>query len=135
MGTNASDNIKVIPKNEETGGDTDLDDASVKKSTAILRALNHKKRQRLIKLIDEYKRINVTDIHVRLRLEDSVTSKYLSILRDANIIIAERDGAKIYHTLNYERIAKITTLIEELMETETVRQNTAVAIHGIISGD
>jgi len=39
-----------------------VDYYNVKKASLILRAMNHKLRQQLIKLIDEEKRITVTEI-------------------------------------------------------------------------
>ncbi len=58
-----------------------IDYYNVKKAALILRAVNHKLRQQLLKLIDEEKRITVTEIYVRLRLEQSVASQHLAILR------------------------------------------------------
>ena len=40
-----------------------------KKAAMILRALNHKLRQQIVKLIDEQQKMTVTEIYVKLRLE------------------------------------------------------------------
>ena len=48
-----------------------VDYHSLKKAALVLRALNHKLRQQLLKLIEEEKKITVTEIYVRLRLEQS----------------------------------------------------------------
>ncbi len=69
-----------------------------------LRAINHKLRQQIVKLLEENKRMNVTDIYVKLRLEQSVASQHLAILRRANIVITERDGKFIHYALNHSRI-------------------------------
>ena len=123
METNASGSTQVIVKNEEAGGHTDWDDASVKKAIAILRAVNHKRRLKLVTLIEDRKRINVTDIYVKLRLSQSITSQLLAILRKANIVMAERDGGNIYYSLNHDRIEKITTFVNELAQGWSMDNN------------
>lgn len=45
-----------------------IDYNNVKKAAQILRALNHKLRQQLMKLIEEERRISVSDIYLRLRI-------------------------------------------------------------------
>jgi ArsR family transcriptional regulator, virulence genes transcriptional regulator len=92
-----------------------IDYYSVKKAALILRALNHKLRQQLLKLIEEEKKITVTEIYVRLRLEQSVASQHLAILRKAGIVITERQGKFIYYLINYNRIDEISRIVNELV--------------------
>src|ERR1700709_101255 len=77
-----------------------IDYYSVKKAALVLRALNHKLRQQLLKLIEEEQKITVTEIYVRLRLEQSVASQHLAILRKAGIVSTQREGKFIYYTIN-----------------------------------
>ena len=53
-----------------------MDYLKIKKAALVLRALNHKLRQLILKTIDEHKRITVTEIYVKLRLEQSVASQH-----------------------------------------------------------
>ena len=92
-----------------------IDYYNVKKGALILRALNHKLRQQLIKLIEEEKKITVTEIYVRLRLEQSVASQHLAILRKAGIVTTERDGKFIFYLINHKRIDEISKLVNELV--------------------
>lgn len=62
----------------------------------ILRALNHKLRQQILKLIDEHQKMTVTEIYVKLRLEQSVASQHLAILRRAGIVVTVREGKFIF---------------------------------------
>jgi DNA-binding transcriptional ArsR family regulator len=96
-------------------GTIKIDYYNVKKVALTLRALNHKLRQQLIKLIDEEKKITVTEIYVRLRLEQSVASQHLSILRKAGIVNTERDGKFIYYTINHKRIEEIGQFVQNLI--------------------
>jgi DNA-binding transcriptional ArsR family regulator len=77
--------------------------------------LNHKLRQQILTLIETEKKITVTEIYVRLRLEQSVASQHLAILRRAGIVITQRDGKFIYYTVNYKRIEDINRIIEDLV--------------------
>ena len=92
-----------------------LDYHALKKAALVLRALNHKLRQQLLKLIEEEKKITVTEIYVRLRLEQSVASQHLAILRKAGIVNTERDGKFIFYTVNYKRIEEISHFVKELV--------------------
>lgn len=95
-----------------------LDYVAVKSAAMTLRAINHKLRQQIVKLIDENKRMNVTDIYVKLRLEQSVASQHLAILRRANIVNTERDGKFIHYTVNHTRIAAIAKFTKDLVSTD-----------------
>jgi DNA-binding transcriptional ArsR family regulator len=92
-----------------------IDYYNVKKAALTLRALNHKLRQQLLKLIDEEQRITVTEIYVRLRLEQSVASQHLAILRKAGIVSTERDGKFIYYVINHKRIEEINGFVNNLV--------------------
>ncbi len=88
---------------------------NLKKAALVLRALNHKLRQQILTLIETEKKITVTEIYVRLRLEQSVASQHLAILRRAGIVTTQRDGKFIYYTVNYKRIDEINVVIEDLV--------------------
>jgi len=92
-----------------------VDFVSLKKGAMILRALNHKLRQQIVKLIDDKKRITVTEIYVHLRLEQSVASQHLAILRRAGIVKTEREGKFIYYSISTERIAQIMKCVDDLI--------------------
>ena len=92
-----------------------LDFLRLKKAAMILRAMNHKLRQQLLKLIDENQKITVTEIYVNLRLEQSVVSQHLAILRRAGIVITKREGKFIFYSLNYIRIKEINGFVEQLV--------------------
>ncbi len=113
-----STNTLIIRKDETTTDQIKLDYLAVKSAAMTLRAINHKLRQQIIKLLEESKRMNVTDIYVKLRLEQSVASQHLAILRRANVVITERDGKFIHYTLNHARIAAVAKFVQELVATD-----------------
>jgi DNA-binding transcriptional ArsR family regulator len=92
-----------------------LDHLSIKKASLVFRAMNHQLRQNMIRMIDEKGQVTVTDIFVEMRLEQSVASQHLAILRRAGIVVAERDGKFVYYRLNSDRLALINKMIQELL--------------------
>ena len=88
---------------------------NLKKAALVLRALNHKLRQQILALIETEKKITVTEIYVRMRLEQSVASQHLAILRRAGIVTTQREGKFIYYTVNYKRIEEINQFVQELI--------------------
>lgn len=105
-----------VPVSETESQDTlKINYHNLKKAALVLRALNHKLRQQILNLIETEKKITVTEIYVRLRLEQSVASQHLAILRRAGIVTTQRDGKFIYYTVNYKRIEEINSVIQDLV--------------------
>lgn len=94
--------------------DIELDYAELRKAVMVLRAVNHKLRQRVVDLLDEHEKMTVTDIYIKLRLEQSVASQHLAILRRAGVVVTERQGKFIYYSLDKARLSQISRLVEEL---------------------
>ncbi|MCC6815243.1 MAG: helix-turn-helix transcriptional regulator [Saprospiraceae bacterium] len=96
------------------GKDIQLDYVDLRKAVLVLRAVNHKLRQRVIDLLEEQDKMTVTDIYIKLRLEQSVASQHLAILRRAGVVATERSGKFIYYSLDLDRLNQISKLVEEL---------------------
>ena len=99
----------------ENGNSLKVDLLNVKKAALILRAVNHKLRQQILKLIDEHGRMTVTEIYVKLRLEQSVASQHLAILRKAGFVKTDRDGKFIYYSVNTDRLKELNGFVDELL--------------------
>ena len=94
--------------------DIQLDYAELRKAVLVLRAINHKLRQRIIYLLEEHDKMTVTDIYIKLRLEQSVASQHLAILRRSGVVATDRSGKFIYYSLDQGRLNQIARLVEEL---------------------
>ncbi len=105
----------LIIQDKAANDNLKLDFLRLKKAAMILRALNHKLRQQLLRLINENEKITVTEIYVNLRLEQSVVSQHLAILRRAGIVLTKREGKFIYYSLNYNRIKEVNNFVEQLV--------------------
>lgn len=110
MGKQKNESV-TLRKGQE---DIHLDYGELRKAVLVLRAVNHKLRQRIIELLEDNKKMTVTEIYIKLRLEQSVASQHLAILRRAGVVNTERQGKYIYYSLNQERLSQISRLIEEL---------------------
>lgn len=109
-------NKEVLEKIMKPDTELKIDVLQLKKAALILRAINHKLRQQIIKLIHQKGKITVTEIYVRLRLEQSVASQHLAILRKAGFVTATRDGKYIYYAVNYQRLVDIHQFAHELLK-------------------
>lgn len=96
------------------GKDVQIDYTDVRKAVLVLRAVNHKLRQRIISLLEEGDSMTVTDIYIKLRLEQSVASQHLAILRRAGVVSTDRQGKFIYYSLDLDRLGQISSLVEDL---------------------
>ncbi len=86
-----------------------------KAAAKVLRAVNHKLRQQILKLIMENQRMNVTEIYVKLRLEQSVTSQHLAILRGAGVVKSEQSGKERYYSVDKVTINRIGRIVEDFV--------------------
>jgi DNA-binding transcriptional ArsR family regulator len=87
---------------------------NIKKAILTLKALHHKLRLQIVKLLDENQQMTVTDIFVKLRIEQSVASQQLAILRRARVVVTERQGKFIFYKLDLDRIAELNRIAEDL---------------------
>ncbi len=92
-----------------------IDTIQLKKASLILRAINHKLRQQIIKLIYQAGKITVTEIYSKLNLEQSVASQHLAILRKAGYVTTTREGKYIYYSVGHNRLEQIHRLVNELL--------------------
>ncbi len=96
--------------------DIELDYTELRKAVLVLRAVNHKLRQQIMELLEENEKMTVTDLYVKLRLEQSVASQHLAILRRAGIVDTERQGKFIYYRVQKTRVADIASIVKMLNE-------------------
>ena len=89
---------------------------TLKKADITIRALNHKLRLQIIRLLQDKGEMTVTEIYSKLKLEQSVASQHLAILRRAGIVITRRDGKFIFYTLNPVRIEEIYNISKTLVQ-------------------
>ncbi|MGK0363499.1 MAG: DNA-binding transcriptional ArsR family regulator [Saprospiraceae bacterium] len=85
-------------------------------SSEILRALAHPLRMRILEFIDENGTINVNKIYNTLKLEQSITSQHLRILRIAGLVETSREGKFIHYSINYDRLTHSMNAINVFLD-------------------
>ena len=97
-----------------TKKETQIDLLALKKAEIIIKSLNHKLRLQIIRLLQEKNELAVTEIFQMLRIEQSVASQHLAILRRANIVNTRREGKFIFYSIDPDRIIQIYTIAKTL---------------------
>ena len=111
----ASSNAEILaPGKQELLLDLEL----IKKGAAISRAVNHSLRQRMLQTIHKKGIITVTELKTSLGLSQSITSIHLKILRDAKVVLTQRDGAHIFYSLNYQKLKELQRLYSQLIQDQ-----------------
>ncbi len=88
---------------------------NLKKAILKLKALHHNLRVQILKLLDENEKMTVTEIFVKLRIEQSVASQQLALLRSASLVIANRQGKFIFYSINPKQIEFLNKMAAEIL--------------------
>ena len=110
-----NDDVLTISGATSSDSDIMINYDTLRRSVLILRAINHQLRQEIIQLLEDKGKMTVTEIYIKLRLEQSVASQHLAILRRAAILSTIRDGKFIYYSLNKDRIRDISNFVEDIV--------------------
>ena len=89
-------------------------------SAEILRALAHPKRLEILEFIDKKEVTNVNKIYNSLKLEQSITSQHLRILRNANLVKTRREGKFIFYSIDYDRIKNTVGTVKDFLKENKV---------------
>ena len=81
-----------------------IDTLITRKAALVLRAINHPLRQQMLRIIHQKAKITVTELYIILRLEQSVASQHLAILRKAGLVATERKAKNIFYSVNYAQL-------------------------------
>ena len=100
---------------KDNSGELLINTSAINKGVLTLRAINHLLRQQILQMIHEKKRVIVTEIHTKFRIEQSVASEHLALLRKEKFVTTERDGRFIFYSVNYETLKKVHRLVEDLV--------------------
>jgi DNA-binding transcriptional ArsR family regulator len=88
----------------ETSTELEINILEIRKAALIFRAINHRLRQDILKLIHKSGKITVTELYRKMNLEQSVASQHLAILRTAGFVKTERDRRFVFYMVNYKSL-------------------------------
>ena len=109
------DPLSRLTVEAQDGNPLNIDFYDTKKAAMILRALNNKLRQLIIKTVYENRNITVTELFIKLRIEQSVASQHLSILKKAGIVSTLRAGKYVHYSVNTTRLEYISQFAKNLV--------------------
>ena len=95
-----------------------LDLDQLQRAVQLLRAINHDLRRRILALLLEGGQRTVTEIFIALRIEQSIASQHLAVLRRVDLVKSERDGKYIYYTTNASRLEEIRQFLFQLCPSD-----------------
>lgn len=101
---------------EDGSGQIKLEYAKLRRAILTLRSINHPLRKQMLVLLEQKKRMTVTEIYDKLKLEQSVASQHLAIMRRAEVVKTNREGKFIFYSVNAKRIEEVTALVEQLAQ-------------------
>lgn len=82
-------------------------------AAATMRALAHPLRLEIMQFIIDHKSPSVKEIYKGLDLEQSNTSQHLTILKEVDLVKAERVGRKMKYSVNKDRLGQIQDLLKK----------------------
>jgi len=85
-------------------------------STVLMKALAHPLRLKILEFIDNKGVINVNKIYNTLKIEQSVTSQHLKLLRLAGVVDAVKDGKYVHYTINYNILERAQLAVNRFLQ-------------------
>lgn len=87
---------------------------SLKEINRIISALSEVNRLRIMAVLN-FRPLAVCEIREILRLSFSTVSRHLSLLKEARLIVSEKEGKWVHHRMNPELDAEIQELLQNLL--------------------
>ena len=89
---------------------------NIHKLTEVFKALSDPTRLRLVKILSDHGGVLcVNALTKRLDVTQSAVSQHLRVLRQADLVIAERQGARIHYSINKKRLAQHHSLVQSVL--------------------
>ncbi len=92
-----------------------LNSEKLEVATGVFRAFAHPLRLKILKFINDNDKTNVQRIYSSLRLEQSITSQHLRVLRDAGLVLTIRSGKFIFYSLNHDNMDTISDAVQTFL--------------------
>ena len=86
-------------------------------SCTLMRALAHPLRLKILEFIDAKGTTNVNRIYNTLKIEQSITSQHLKILRQADVVTARREGKLVHYKINYPIVERAQKAVQSFLQS------------------
>jgi len=87
----------------------------LKKAASVFRALNHPLRQKILSLLHQHGRLRVTELFIKLRMEQPVVSQHLALLRSGGVVNTQKQGKFVFYSVNYPRLKELEEIAGRLV--------------------
>jgi DNA-binding transcriptional ArsR family regulator len=95
-----------------------IDAKELKKAANYFRAINNDFRCRMLHFLHTYKELTVKELYTKLRSDQSKASVHLSILRNAHLVHARREGKSVFYSVNYSQLNQLHSVAKELEKSK-----------------
>lgn len=82
-------------------------------ASEMLKAIAHPLRIAIVGMLDDNKKLSVTEIYEALNIEQAVASHHLSILKNKGVLTSERVGKNCFYSLKFQRLSQIVECIDK----------------------
>lgn len=89
--------------------------AAITKAVARTRALAHPLRMKILEYLDTNPGCPTNEIYHKLKIEQSICSKHLRILKNSDIIVPSKHGIYVAHYINYPIVNRVVTSINKFI--------------------
>ncbi|MFD3001683.1 ArsR/SmtB family transcription factor [Pontibacter toksunensis] len=90
-----------------------LDKKRLERAANVLKCVAHPMRISIIDLLEQRKRLTVTQLQQVLEIEQSLLSHHLINMRDKGIVNTHREGKNIYYSLTDTSLTDIIDIINK----------------------
>lgn len=97
---------------------TDLESDEIERAANMLKAISHPMRLAILGYLSDGNRLNVTEIHELLGIEQSTASHHLGILKDKGILASARQGKNTQYYLKRKKLGQLVSCISECACTD-----------------
>jgi len=85
----------------------ELDIKKLEAAASRLRAIAHPTRIAIISLLDNNTKLNVTEIYVKLKIEQAAASHHLNILKNKGLLASKRVGKQTFYFLKNDSLTQV----------------------------
>jgi DNA-binding transcriptional ArsR family regulator len=98
-------------------GNNLLNPENLEKAANMLKAIAHPIRISIIGCLEDGQKLTVTEIHIKLNIEQATASHHLGILRNKGVLSSKREGKNVYYYLKHETLKVLLNCVNECCNT------------------
>ncbi|MFP4407578.1 MAG: ArsR/SmtB family transcription factor [Spirochaetaceae bacterium] len=101
--------------------DVTNDTRNTKEQARILKVLSVEARAKIVYLLKE-NRLCVNALSRRLGISQGAVSQHLRIMRDAGLVIDEKEGYYVHYRLNPETLSRWKEMVDDLLSIDKLAE-------------